>query len=365
LSLLIDTGRLGRRLPGKVSCHGRALFALPDGTLYRSLHFEIYCSKDQGRSWQHVLSIPCSMKRRIAEPFRLICRLLRHEVRGLLPMPGGGYAAATRSGVYWAAQGETTMRAATIDAGGSAVKWPMALTADPQGRVLWGEYWGNTERRQVRIFASEDCGRSYCVAYTFAAGETRHVHSMLYDIQLDRFWVFCGDHDQDPGIGLLDFSSGKFDWVLKGRQMFRSVCAFDMGDHLVYATDTEVEPNGIHVLDKRTGAVQQVAAIDGSCIYATRCGDYYIISTTAEPLKGGQHRQGSAAASIWMSNDAYCWRKLCTCPKDAWSYKYFQFGSLVLPRGHNGLPVLMVSGQAIRKMDGKVYTIALERYADL
>ena len=137
------------------------------------------------------------------------------------------------------------MHAAFIDGGVFPLEWPMTLVSDPKGRVLWGEYWGNSERREVRIFASEDDGRSYRVAHTFHAGETRHVHNMVYDPGQDRFWVFCGDHEGDPGIGLLDGGMGDFDWVVKGKQKFRAVCAFDLGDRLVYASDRELEPNGI------------------------------------------------------------------------------------------------------------------------
>ncbi|MFX0195796.1 MAG: hypothetical protein ACFFCW_06715 [Candidatus Hodarchaeota archaeon] len=342
------------------TCRGRALFAQSDGTLFRSLHFDIYCSKDDGRTWQCILSIHRSRRRQVVEKSRLVCRLLRQEVRGFIPLAGGGFVASTRNGVNWAPPGNISMQPSIIDTGRTSVKWPMNICADLRGRVLWGEYWGNPKRRSVRIFASDDGGRTFHIVHTFAAGETRHVHNILFDQELDKFWVMCGDHDSDPGVGLLDSDFRNFEWVVKGRQEYRTVCAFNLGKQIVYATDTEMEANGIHVLDKTTGKVEKIAEIDGSCIYATRCGKYYVISTTAEPLKGQADTTNAGIASIWISSDAYTWRRVYRVKKDIWSYKYFQFGSLVLPRGVSNREVLMFSGQALRGIDGKIFTFELE-----
>lgn len=338
---------------------GRALYAHPAGTLYQSCHLNIQQSKDEGQTWQRILSIPRPFQRRVIEPVRLLCRLFRHEVRGLIPLPGGEYVATTRTGVFWAQPGEKIMQPAKIDAGRIPVKWPMTISLGPDRRILWGEYWGNNERRKVRIFASDDCGRSFYKAYAFSAGATRHVHNILYDTGLDKYWIFCGDHGTQPGIGLLDRDFRRFEWVAKGQQKFRAVCAFDMGSRLVYATDTEMERNGIYALDKSTGKVEHISPTDGSCIYATQCGEHYVIATTAEPLKNQTAKNKGNIASIWISKDAFQWHKILTFPKDVWSYKYFQFGSLVLPRGRSNRNVLMFSGQALRSVDGKIYTASL------
>ena len=40
--------------------------------------------------------------------------------------------------------------------------------------------------------------------------------------------------------------------------------------------------------------------------------------------------------------------------KDRWHPNYFQYGSLVLPRGHSDREVIAVSGQAVERFDGRV-----------
>lgn len=342
---------------------GRAIFVQSDGTLFRSHHYDIFQSKDTGKSWERIVSIPRPFNRRFVEPFRLLCRLLRYEVRAFLPLENGGHIAATRSGIFYSSPSRRLMRHSKIESGSVPVHYPMTISYDNSGRIIWGEYWSNSERHEVRIFLSEDNGSSFHTVHTFKPGETRHVHNILYDEKLNKFWIFTGDHNTDPGIGLLDADFSGFEWVHKGKQMYRAVWAFNLGENLVYATDTEREVNGIYVLDKSTGKIEHIKAINGSCIYATRCGDYYVISTTAEPLKRSVNGANPVQSSIWISSDGFDWRNVFTGVKDLstskWSYTYFQFGSIVLPRGESEHTTLMFSGQALKEIDGKVFTADL------
>ena len=55
------------------------------------------------------------------------------------------------------------------------------------------------------------------------------------------------------------------------------------------------------------------------------------------------------------SRDLERWECVLRAPKDRWHADYFQFGSLVLPRGASDREVVMVSGQAVRDFDGAVW----------
>jgi hypothetical protein len=343
--------------------HGRAIYVERDGTLYRSHHYDIFRSTDTGQSWELIASIPRPSSRRLIEPVRLLCRLLRHEVRAFLPLNNGRYVAATRSGVFYSRPDDRVMIKSKIESGAHPPQYPITMSYDIFGKIIWGEYWYNAERRGVRIYGSDDDGYSYHVVHSFKPGETRHVHNLLYDESLNKYWVFTGDHKTEPGIGLLDADFSHFEWVHKGKQIYRVVWGFDLGDRLLYATDTEKEMNGIFLLDKNTARTEHITEINGSCIYATRSGKYYIISTTAEPVSGSLNAKNPVNSSIWISSDGIDWRNILTATKDLsssdWSYRYFQFGSIVLPAGECEQEILMFSGQALRKMDGKVYTMQL------
>ena len=343
--------------------YGRAIFVENDGTFYRAHHLNIFRSTDKGETWQRIVSIPRPLNRTMIEPFRLLCRLLRHEVRAFVPLKSGGYVAATRTGVFYARPEDYLMNKSKIENSVYPPQYPMTMCYDTSGRIIWGEYWYNAERRGVRLYASDDNGQSFHAVHTFEPGATRHVHNIIYDKYLNKFWVFTGDHETDPGIGMLDTDFSQFEWVHKGEQKYRAVWAFDLGDSMVYATDTEKESNAIYLLNKDTAKTEHLQDIDGSCIYATRFGKYYTISTTAEPINSNGKVKNPMSSSIWISDNAFDWKKVYTATKDLsasyWSYKYFQFGSIVLPAGKCEQNTFMFSGQALKGIDGKVYTMQL------
>jgi hypothetical protein len=57
---------------------------------------------------------------------------------------------------------------------------------------------------------------------------------------------------------------------------------------------------------------------------------------------------------LWVSRDAEEWFKVYEAPKDRWNARYFQFGSLILPRGQSDSEMILFSGQALRGIDGRL-----------
>jgi hypothetical protein len=222
--------------------------------------------------------------------------------------------------------------------------------------VVWGEYNAvEGHGLPIRIFASYDRGHHFEVVHTFLPRSVLHVHSLLYDAGLEGYWVFCGDFGDEPGIGLLSRDFRNFEWVCKGEQRFRACDAFDFGDRLVYATDTPLAANEVVSLDKRTGRVEHLQPIVGSCLHAARFDDFCVFSTTAEPGARDKHRK----PSLWASTDGANFREIFVAEKDYWPYA-FQFGSLVLPRGHSSKPNVFFSGQAVSQFDGRLLHFRLD-----
>jgi hypothetical protein len=79
------------------------------------------------------------------------------------------------------------------------------------------------------------------------------------------------------------------------------------------------------------------------------------MSTTVEPSKVNRSRN----ASLWVSRDGERWTRVFQAAKDRWNERYFQFGSLVLPRGESDREVIAFSGQAVRGLDGSVVMATL------
>jgi hypothetical protein len=282
--------------------------------------------------------------------------LLRHEIRAFARMSDGTMIAATRQGVFFAGPHDSMMMPAKIDGGQQAPYPPMQITVGPDEQILWGEYNSKTAHgNPVRLFVSTDCGRSYSVAHTFEGGSILHIHNLLHDSARDCFWLFAGDHFHEPGIGRLSADLKDFEWIAKGEQRFRAVDAFDFGDRLIYAMDSEREQNHLISFDKASGRTERLREFDGSCIYATRFGEYYALTTTVEPSNVNHSR----SARLWLSRDGEQWAEALSAEKDLWHPVYFQFGSIVLPRGHSDRSTVFFSGQAIRGWDGIAATAIL------
>lgn len=332
-------------------CRGRALLVLPDGTFYIGRGHAIYQSTDDGCSWALVARLPTSIIRGGLARFRLTCRLLRHEVKALGALSDGTLVACDRQGVYHSSAKGRTMVPSDIVCDGPPPKPPMTITVDPDDRVLWGEYNSKTGHGlPVRIFASDDAGAHYRVVHTFAPGDVLHVHNVIFDQQLRHYWILTGDFDNEPGIGKLASDFSHFEWLARGKQQFRAVEMFDFGPFFVYGTDSQLEENRIVRLRKADAAIDTLQAIDGSCIYACRFGSLHVLSTTVEPSSVNK----SDHASLWVSRDGEQWDKVYSVKTDSWHPVYFQFGSLVLPRGHSDRDSVLLSGQALRGLDGKV-----------
>jgi len=329
-------------------CPGRVQRVEADGTLYLSRNYTIYRSRDGGKTWTGVASLPLSTFRRTVEHSRLACRLLRHEVRALARLTDGTLAAASREGVFYGREGEGELKASTVAATGARPRPPMRLTVGPGDVVLWGEYTSARPARSIRLYASRDGARSFRVIHTFEDGSVLHVHNLIWDPHLGHYWVLVGDHDDEPGIGCLSADLERFEWFVKGEQRFRAVSVFDFGDHLLYATDTEREQNALVRLDKLTGRTERLREFDGSCIYACRFGEIYALTTTVEPGVNA-----SPWAELWLSRDAKSWTRAFRARKDRWHPDYFQFGSLVLPTGETPDDTVFFSGQAVRGLDGE------------
>jgi len=335
---------------------GRALFATESGRMYIGRGYSIWSSDDDGAHWQSETSLPAPWKRRLGGVGRIAARLLRYEIRALGVLSDGGLVAANRDWMYFSRPGEPMSSPSRIEEAGQAVKLPMTLTVGPGDQLVWGEYNAQTGHgTPVRLYASTDVGRSFEIVHTFEARSILHVHSLLFDPLYDHYWVFCGDYDEEPGIGVLSRDLERFDWFCKGEQRFRACEAFDFGDRLVYATDTPLATNEVLSLDKKTGKLETLRSVQGSCLYAARFGDVCAFSTTVEPGAFDGHE----TPSLWISRDGDHFEEVLVTQKDRWPH-LLQFGSLVLPRGHSGRENLFFSGQAVKQLDGRLMVGTLE-----
>ncbi|MCG8612618.1 MAG: hypothetical protein MI864_19075, partial [Pseudomonadales bacterium] len=265
---------------------------------------------------------------RFLERFSVTKGLFRTGLHGLILLRDGSYLGTIRGAILRLEPDQTFFNVVLPVTRGSR---PLNFCEAPNGRVYFGEYFSNPERSEVHIYCSCDSGRTWDVAYTFAAGEIRHIHGIFYDRFRDGLWVLTGDLDSESRIL---FSADHFenvDTIFQGSQSVRTVHIFPMKDALISATDTPYQENKILRLEPDSGRIDELQSVEGSVLYGCRAGDYFVFSSAVEPSKINR----SSFASLWFSKYGETWKKLAAFQKNPLSGKFFQYAALPLPSGEN------------------------------
>jgi len=319
---------------------GRALFIDRLGRLYIARKYEIFRSDDGGASWVLDCRVPASGWKPLAAEFALAARLLRFNIQAFQVLDDGTRVAVARDGIYRAGAGEPLMLKTWAVTRGSR---PITLSVDGN-RVLFGEYGGaELDRVGVRVYLSEDGGRRFDPLFEFPVGEVHHIHNLIVDPYADHYWVLAGDYGRTPGIASLSRDGRHLDWVDRGHQMVRAVNALPRPDCLIYGSDTDLEPNHIIRLDKKTGRWERLHPVEGSSLYAADVAGMAVISTSSET----RTTDAVPPCSLYGSRDDVNWTRVISFKKDVWS-PLFHFGVVVLPVVQaSETPHWMFSGQAL------------------
>jgi hypothetical protein len=344
----VETTSQGQALEfrARVRGTGRALSVASDGTVRIARGYTILRSHDWGLSWELDCRVPGPPAVRLTAVSRLARRLLRHYIAGLQCLPDGTRVAIARDGLYRAGPGETEMTQVFRVTRGSR---PLNLSQDEHGRLLFGEYGSGLERTEVLVYASDDGGRQFHVVHQFPLGDIRHVHNVVCDAD-GGYWVLVGDFGPHPGIGYLSHDFSTFDWLARGSQMVRAVGAIVEPDALLYGTDSDREQNYIVRLEKRSGRLDKLRAVEGSSLFAARFGGVATLSTCVEPNPTSTSRH----ASLYGSTDLDSWNCLASFDKDIFHPVLFQFGTIVLPVSDGQHPNVLLSGQALNGIDDRI-----------
>jgi hypothetical protein len=120
------------------------------------------------------------------------------------------------------------------------------LTRDGRGALYYGEYPTHIGGAYtVRVWRSEDEGRSWQVAHEFPAGAVRHVHGVQWDPVGGGIWVGTGDADDRSQLGFSLDGARTFRWVGQGSQRFRVCSVFFLPGAVVWSTDADTQDNRV------------------------------------------------------------------------------------------------------------------------
>jgi hypothetical protein len=324
---------------------GLRVLAWDQKTLYAGRGYTLLRDMPDGpeTGWEEVGYFSPARWRTVSASFRLTYRLVRDGFHALAALPSGHLIAAVPGAIVTLAPGETEFRVSHKLLRGSR---PLHIATTPNGRVFWGEYFNNANRDEVHIYASEDRGSTWQVAYTFAKRSIRHVHNVVYDRWQDCLWVLTGDNGAECRIVRATCDFRNVEVVLSRNQQARTAAMVPTEAGLYFSSDTPLERNFIYLLD-RNGHLERLANIGSSSIYGCRVGDSTFFSTMAEPSEVNP----TDHVSLYGSADGVYWAPLGDWSKDRWPMKFFQYGNVFLPDGANTTDLLALTTIAVADSD--------------
>jgi hypothetical protein len=327
----------------------RALTWVQD-TLYASRKYELLRTRispkqipSDDQRWETVASFRPAYWRRWTARTNLGSRLVRDGFHALAVLPSNGMVAAVPGAIITRRPNESRFQVSHKITRGTR---PLHITPIPGGAVFWGEYFDNSSRDEVHIYASTDGGATWNVAYTFPKGAVRHVHNIVHDSWGNCLWVLTGDYGDECRIVRASYDFRQVDVVLQGHQQARAVALVPMESGLYFSSDTPMEANAIYHLD-RQGKLSQLAPLSSSSIYGCRVGRDVFFSTMVEPSTENTDR----FVRIFRGRDGRDWHPLLVWQKDRWPMRFFQYGNAFLPDGENSTPYLAVTTIAVKSED--------------
>ena len=163
---------------------------------------------------------------------------------------------------------------------------PHGIAVDDEGSIYYGEYPTriSDSADTVRLYRSDDEGRTWEIAFEFEPGQVRHIHTVRSDPINHGLWVGTGDLDQESHIGYSYDRGATFEWIGGGSQLYRVVSILFFDDAVAWGTDTDEVTNMRTVLWHRSESRIDIGAqaLPAPTYYALELSDKAGIITVAD-----------------------------------------------------------------------------------
>lgn len=236
----------------------------------------------------------------------------------LLPFVNGG-ATVLSGGFMWYRQNSESQFVKTLALRHYGIGVGRGFTAHgitrlKGGAVVFGEYFRNPDRKDVRLYASWDGGSSWNVSYEFLPGQIQHVHVIKQDPFTRNIWIGTGDADYESRIVFSVDSLRTLKHIGTNSQLWRTLTLIFTKESLIWATDTgNEEYAGIYRWDRDTRTVYKIDKILGAMFFATKLvGGTIVMSTDREGLE----IEEDDITRLWIMTDE---KQVFSIPCGSWN----------------------------------------------
>src|SRR5438128_7210181 len=236
--------------------------------LYASRGYDLLSAvaDDNPIRWQTVARYSAPMWGNLTARSRLTFRLFRGGFHALAVLSSGHLIAAVPGAIVVRSPGSRYFRVSHKVLRGTR---PLHIAVTPDDHIFWSEYFDNSHRDEVHIYASNDKGATWEIAYTFPCGAIRHVHNIVYDEWQDCLWVLTGDNGAECQILRASCDFKHVYAVASGKQQARAVALVPTREALYFSSDTPFETN--HIYRYRDRKSTRLNSSHGSISYAVFC----------------------------------------------------------------------------------------------
>ncbi len=298
-----------------VHCHSNLnLHWISSADWFASRGYEIWHSLDQGASWRLKGILKVSRKR-WAAGLPLLAQSLRLGIHNLIRLASGTLICIADGTVYRSLDEGSTFAPVLSGFNGYRVL-RNGICQDNTGRIYMGEYWLNKECRDVRLWRSEDDGRTWGTVHTWTPGTARHIHLVQFDPYEETLWVGTGDRDAECQMLCSRDGGVTFEPIGAGTQDWRAVSVLFTPEAVLWGTDIGMgeasELNYIVRWDRSTRTLRQLAPLVGPAYYSTVTAQGTLVIGTA--VERGGNQKDNYVHLYWLNgqgnwNNARLWRK--------------------------------------------------------
>lgn len=333
---------------------GMKILQVDENGLVASKGYKLYRRKTNDTQWECYARINDGINSWFAL-FHLSRRLTRAEITKLYRLKDGSELCIARKGIFKREKDAKVFKKCFNVVRGSR---PMNLCIDDDGKIYFGEYFMNMEKKAVHVYCSEDNGNSWKVVYTFEDGNINHIHGIFKDPYTGLLWIATGDRENECIIAHTDDGFKTLNTVFRGGQDYRTCALLFYKDHIVFATDSQYQQNFIKCFDRVSLEIKELQAVQGPVIRGGQIGELSFISTDVEESEVNLDKN----VYIWVSKDGLAWKQVFSAPKDCWPF-LFQFGVFDIPAYATDKPVeqLYFTGKAVKKYDNATFALNINQ----
>ena len=300
-----------RRL--QIRHHNLTLHWVSPDVWLASRGYQVWSSATEGSPWTCI----CSLKNGLVAQFArhpFIAQAGRLGIQNLIQL-SSGTVICVADGVLYRSTDLGTFAAVFSDFQGRR-PLRMGICQDSLGRICFGEYLVNPERRAIHLWRSEDDAQSWHPVFTWPSGTIAHIHFVQFDPYEQALWVGTGDEDHECQFLWSSDGGVSFDSVGGGTQLWRAGSILFTREAIFWGTDIGIDHNDqsnyIVKLDRKTRSLQKMMRTEGPAYYSTQLTDgTLVVGTCVERA----NRHNDRCLHLYWTRDQGEWNNLRLWPK--------------------------------------------------